>query len=208
MSSLSMSGPSTSSLNTISPLRCSMIGRMRCRRSCRHTSRFRFPLHLRGRDPSGGLRIYFRERPTRTRTVRVSHRNRRRGGVGDGGLLALFSIDSTRAVIFNVRLGGGGGGSVQPAQLNSGGAGACAAAAHCRPAADRRTDRRRKLRPPAARRPMRWHRQRRHATKSPPPIRPRSRARSPCPSRWRASRPRGRGGNAGGPVCGGRSGRS
>lgn len=32
-------------------------------------------------------------------------------------VLALFSIDSTRAVIFNASLGGGGGGSVPPAQL-------------------------------------------------------------------------------------------
>jgi hypothetical protein len=32
-------------------------------------------------------------------------------------VLALFSIDSTRAVIFNASLGGGGGGGVPPAQL-------------------------------------------------------------------------------------------
>jgi hypothetical protein len=32
-------------------------------------------------------------------------------------VLALFSIDSTRAVIFNASLGGGGGGSIPPAQL-------------------------------------------------------------------------------------------
>ena len=32
-------------------------------------------------------------------------------------VLALFSIDSTRAVIFNASLGGGGGASVPPAQL-------------------------------------------------------------------------------------------
>ena len=36
--------------------------------------------------------------------------------------------------------------------------------------------------------PRRWHRLRRHAKKSPPPIRPRSRARSPCQSRGARSR--------------------
>ena len=47
--------------------------------------------------------------------ARVAHCGRCRGGVGDGGLLALFSIDSTRAVIVNAKasLGGGGASSVR-----------------------------------------------------------------------------------------------
>ena len=58
-------------------------------------------------------------------------------------VLALFSINSTRAVIFNASLGGGGGGSAAARSACRGGAGACAAAAqHCRAAAGRRTDRR------------------------------------------------------------------
>ena len=44
-------------------------------------------------------------------------------------VLALFSIDSTRAVIFNASLGGGGGGSAAGRSACRGGAGACAAAA-------------------------------------------------------------------------------
>ena len=105
-------------------------------------------------------------------------------------VLALFSIDSTRAVIFNASLGGGRRQCAAARSARRGGAGACAAAAqHRRAAARRRTDRRRRLRPLAARRPTRWHRHRRRATKSPPPIRARSRARSRCPSRWRAKLP-------------------
>ena len=78
-------------------------------------------------------------------------------------VLALFSIDSTRAVIFNASLGGGGGSAPPPAQL-----------AVAQPEAPQPELR---LRPRAARRPLRWHRHRHRATKSPPPIKPRSRAR-------------------------------
>ena len=57
-------------------------------------------------------------------------------------VLALFSIDSTRAVIFNASLGGGGGSAPPPAQLAAAVPEPAQPHAHCRAAAGRRTDRR------------------------------------------------------------------
>ncbi len=112
-----------------------------------------------------------------------------------GGLLALFSIDSTRAVIVNVKASLGGAAPAQfgaaeqePAQASAQLPPRVAAPASPEPAAaipDPSTGAPH-MPPPRSQWPTRWHRHRRHATKLPPPIRARSRARSPCPSRWRA----------------------
>ena len=114
-----------------------------------------------------------------------------------GGLLALFSIDSTRSVIVNAKASLGGGAPVQfgaaeqdPAQASAQLPPRVAAPASPEPAAALpEPSVARRNSPPTVQRPPRWHRHRRHATKSPPPIRARSRARSPCRSRWRAKLP-------------------
>ena len=114
-----------------------------------------------------------------------------------GGLLALFSIDSTRAVIVNVRASLGAGRPLSSARRSRSQRRLRRSCHRASPHPHRlspprpyRTRQRFAAHPPPrSQRPTRWHRHRRHATILPPPIRARSRARSPCPSRWRVKPP-------------------
>ena len=89
----------------------------------------------------------------------VAHRGRRRCGVGGRRVLALFSIDSTRNVIFNAKARCGGAAHRRlPLSLPRRFRSRRSRSAACRTAARRRAGRRRDRSRSAARRPMRRHR--------------------------------------------------
>ena len=121
--SLNMSSHSTSSQNTSSPLRCRLSGRTCCQRSCRHTRRYRFSSPTTRRSSHQQLSEYAFAGGDR-RFGNGGLKKARAGRIVTGvvvvsaiaAVLALFSIDLTRAVIFNASLGGGGG-SPPAAQL-------------------------------------------------------------------------------------------
>ena len=121
--SLNMSSPNMSSLNTSSPLRCRLSGRIAAGGAAAARAGAAFPLQLRGGVSSAAFRICFRGGNRRFGSGGL--KKARAGRIVTGvavvsaiaAVLALFSIDSTRAVIFNASLGGGGGGSPPAAQL-------------------------------------------------------------------------------------------
>ena len=92
-----------------SPMSCRMSGPRRCMRSGCHTSRFRCSSPATRKNPISR----FPNTPSRAATssgkkVRAARIVTAVVAVSAiGGLLALFSIDSTRAVIVNASLGGG-----------------------------------------------------------------------------------------------------
>ena len=156
-----------------------------------------FLSELRGRTLSTAFRIRLRERPSK-KSAGVAHCDRCRGGVGDRrpACAVFHRLDARRhrqrqglarrRGARSVRRGGAGASAgfgaaatarrrARIARTRGGPTGPVSGSPHI---PHRRSQR-----------PTRWHRHRRHATKLPPPIRARSRARSPCPSRWRAKPP-------------------
>ena len=179
-----------------SPTSCRMSGPKRCMMSGCRTSRSRCSSRATGRTLPAAFRVRLRERPSEE-GAGVAHCGRCRGGVGDRrpACAVFHQLDALghrqrqgfarRRGARSVRRGGAG------ARAGFGAAAAARRRASSpNPRPPYRIRRRLAATPPRrSRRPTCWHRHRRPAMKSPPPIRARSRARSPCPSRWRAKLP-------------------